>query len=50
MQQLFPAWENRIEYWTIHDLDCATPDESLPLLEARVLALAGSLAAETAHA
>ena len=50
MQQKFPAWENRIVYWAIHDLDCATPDESLPLLEARVLALAGSLAAETTHA
>ena len=44
MREQFPAWENRITYWTIHDLDCALPDESLPLLEARVRALANSLA------
>ena len=32
MQQLFPDWESRISYWQVHDLDCATPAESLPHL------------------
>lgn len=39
MRQLFPDWAERIEYWTVHDLDAATPDVSIPLLERRVLAL-----------
>ena len=32
MQQLFPDWESRISYWQVHDIDCATPEESLPHL------------------
>ena len=32
MQQQFPDWERRIEYWQVHDIDCAAPHESLPLL------------------
>ena len=28
----FPEWENRIEYWEVHDLDFALPDEALPRL------------------
>lgn len=39
MQRLFPDWENRIEYWAVHDLDAAAPDVSIPLLEQRVLAV-----------
>lgn len=39
MQQLFPDWVDRIEYWAVHDLDAATPDVSIPLLEQRVQAL-----------
>ncbi|MBI5691212.1 MAG: low molecular weight phosphatase family protein [Verrucomicrobia bacterium] len=39
MRQLFPAWENRIEYWTIHDIDAASPATALPLLETLVLSL-----------
>ena len=39
MRQLFPDWEDRVEYWAIHDLDAATPDVSIPLLEQRVLAV-----------
>jgi protein-tyrosine phosphatase len=43
MREQFPAWENRITYWAIHDLDCALPEDSLPILEERVRALADSL-------
>lgn len=49
MRDQFPDWEHRIDYWTIDDLDCATSEEALPLLEARVQALAASLAAEHAR-
>jgi protein-tyrosine phosphatase len=41
----FPAWEARVEYWHVHDLDCATPQDSLPGLERQVLALAERLRA-----
>lgn len=32
----FPAWENKIEYWHCHDLDCATAVDALNAVEARV--------------
>jgi protein-tyrosine phosphatase len=40
----FPAWADRAEYWAVHDLDAATPDEALPEIEQRVLALVARLA------
>jgi protein-tyrosine phosphatase len=46
MQLRFPDWENRIEYWQVHDLDCATPDEALPLLAQHVENLVNRLAGE----
>lgn len=46
MRDQFPMWEHRVDYWTIDDLDCAQPEEALPLLEARVRALAATLEAE----
>jgi protein-tyrosine phosphatase len=36
MQQLFPAWENHIEYWEVHDLDVETPDLMFPQLKLKV--------------
>lgn len=36
MRLKFPAWENRIEYRDVHDLDCAHADEALPLLRRHV--------------
>ncbi len=41
--RLFPAWEERIEYWSFHDLDVLTSDEVLPEIEVRVLQLIASL-------
>jgi len=32
----FPAWAERVEYWHVHDLDCAMPHEALPELAAKV--------------
>jgi len=39
MREQFPAWEDRVEYWSVHDLDFASPEEALPQIEARVLAM-----------
>jgi protein-tyrosine phosphatase len=30
--QDFPQWLTRIEFWHIDDIDCASPEEALPLL------------------
>jgi protein-tyrosine phosphatase len=35
----FPAWRHLVDYWCIHDVDCATPDRALPQLESEVLDL-----------
>lgn len=40
---LHPAWENRIEYWEISDLDRATPEAALAAIEAHVTVLLGQL-------
>ena len=45
MADLFPEWEDAVEYWHVHDLDCAEPEEALPILEDRVRDLVDRLAA-----
>lgn len=40
----FGAWARRVEYWHVHDIDRATPDEALPELEALVERLVERLA------
>lgn len=35
----FPAWLSRVEFWGVHDVDCAHADEALPVLELEVLGL-----------
>ncbi len=42
----FPDWTDRVEYWHIDDLDCARPEEALPLLEEKVRALVRRLCDE----
>jgi protein-tyrosine phosphatase len=32
----FPGWEERVEYWHVHDLDGATPDKALGEIEVLV--------------
>jgi protein-tyrosine phosphatase len=41
----FPPWTDRVEYWHVDDLDCAQPEEALPVLEDNVRALVGRLRA-----
>ena len=35
----FPAHLDRVEFWEVHDLDCAGPEATIPHLEREVLAL-----------
>ena len=35
----FPAWNERVEFWQIHDIDCSEPAEALPELHAAVVKL-----------
>ena len=44
MQEQFPEWADRIQYWHVDDLDCATADEALPILRTCIEALADRLA------
>lgn len=37
--QKFPEWGDRIEFWQIHDIDCAEPADALPELHAAVMKL-----------
>jgi low molecular weight protein-tyrosine phosphatase len=41
----FPKWRHRVEYWHVHDLDCAEPDAAMPQLERELLLLLDRLAA-----
>jgi protein-tyrosine phosphatase len=36
MRAYFPAWEDRIEYWSIHDIDVAQPEVALVELHASI--------------
>jgi protein-tyrosine phosphatase len=42
----FPAWENRVTYWHVHDLDGATPTEALKEIEQLVDDLVEKLKSE----
>lgn len=33
MQARFPDWENKIDYWCVHDIDQVIPDNALKQLE-----------------
>lgn len=48
VESRFAAWQPRVEYWRIHDVDCATPEQALPLLEREVLGLLDRLATTAA--
>jgi protein-tyrosine phosphatase len=45
MRAQFPDWEDRVEYWHVDDLDCAGPEEAIPLLETQVRELVDRLGA-----
>jgi protein-tyrosine phosphatase len=44
----FAKWRDRVEYWHVHDVDCALPAESIPHLEQEVLRLLEQLAKQAA--
>jgi protein-tyrosine phosphatase len=46
MIEKFPDWAERITYWHIDDVDCATADEALPICESCVRHLVQTLLAE----
>lgn len=46
MQRRFPEWQAKVEFWEVHDLDCALPSEAMPHLESEVLALLDRLCGE----
>jgi protein-tyrosine phosphatase len=33
LRRAFPAWAERVEFWHVHDIDVATPDDTLPHIE-----------------
>lgn len=39
MTRRFPDWAERIEYWHVHDLDCAAAEQAIAQLERHVLDL-----------
>lgn len=43
LEDQFPQWRHAVQYWEIHDLDCAEPDEALPALESQVRDLVDQL-------
>jgi protein-tyrosine phosphatase len=43
----FSSWLERVEFWEVHDLDCAGPEEAMPHLECEVMGLIERLAART---
>jgi len=46
MVEQFPAWADRIEYWHVNDMDCASANEALPVCESCVKFLVDKLVAE----
>jgi protein-tyrosine phosphatase len=44
IERMFPTWLDRVEFWEVHDLDCAEPDEAIPQLEREVTELIDRLA------
>ena len=44
----FSKWRDRVEYWQVHDLDCALPSDAIPQLEQLVLQLLERFARQAA--
>jgi protein-tyrosine phosphatase len=47
VQECFPHWADRVEYWHVHDLDAALPDQALPGLMTLVESLFVRLTAKS---
>ena len=46
MLDQFPEWAEKIQYWHVDDMDCATADKALPICESCVKFLVKTLLAE----
>jgi protein-tyrosine phosphatase len=44
----FAKWRDRVEYWHVHDVDCALPADTLAHLEREVVRLLDQLAKQAA--
>jgi protein-tyrosine phosphatase len=44
----FAKWRDQVEYWQVHDLDCARPGEAIPHLEQELIRLLEQLAKQAA--
>lgn len=44
IRERFPAWQDRVEYWHVHDLDGAGPREACQHIERQVRQLVAELA------
>jgi protein-tyrosine phosphatase len=44
LSRKFPDWVDRVEYWHVHDIDFAHPDEAIPQIEDHVRSLLDRLA------
>ena len=42
----YPGWEERVEYWHVHDIDFALPEVALAEIEQRIADLVESLRRE----
>jgi protein-tyrosine phosphatase len=47
IERRFPTWLQRVEFWKVHDLDCAGPEEAFPHLEREVIGLMERLSKES---
>lgn len=45
LAEQFPHWEDRVEYWHVHDIDCESPVDAIPVLEQKVSGLVQRLQA-----
>lgn len=48
VERAFPKWRTCVEYWHVHDLDCAEPNDTIAHLEREVLSLLATLSAAAA--
>ena len=46
LRQRYPGWEERVEYWHIHDVDFAPAEDALREIERHVVALVERLAGD----
>lgn len=49
IEQFFPEWLDRVEFWRVHDVDCAGPEIALPELQQHVAELIQRLAGHSPH-